>query len=475
MAGSDNILINPFERPMSPDINNLQSMLSRTIADLLRYGEMLRVVGTPVDSVRNVVLGGLVVSPSGSDVSISTGALLQDTGSLAPTPGALDSSYRIAINRSATTMVMPAPGADTYYLIEGQMVNTVTVTESRDLLNPTTGVFAPSLVTKQQERRITFQLLTGAADAPAPSGGNWVPIAIVRRPAGGGAVLATDIIDVRPLHEMGRERPALPTVREGCMAVATPGAATAVTLRALIDGAGGLRSADVTTGTLTITGADIIAPGLVFAADTWYYLYLAPWSALTLNPRFATATQSRSGVLVLTGVNPTNQRRNGGSIALPPPFGVVAAPAGSAYLVGAVRRNAANSGFITMQSPDLRDFEHLGGTAEGVTVAFLNPPTSSNAITPTNVPAGIAAFNMSVDWDGGAGAPQRLIVFVSPTGTAADFSSRFGVDDAILNQFFDVEVPVLSWGTDQFDLRVALAAPDAATDATLRLTRYRYV
>ena len=125
----------------------------------------------------------------GNDVSVAAGVLLQDSATLTPVPGSLDSNYRVGINRVATIVAMPAPGGTTFYLIEGQVYELTTTTESRDILDPATGNFVPTNVPKQRERRVQFQVVAGGADAPAPSGGEWVPIAIVRRPGGGGAVV----------------------------------------------------------------------------------------------------------------------------------------------------------------------------------------------------------------------------------------------------------------------------------------------
>lgn len=343
MSGADNEVFNTLERAVSGDVNDLQSIAARFLSEMVRYWNATKIVGSQTDSPTNVVFGGLEVAPSGADVSVSPGALGQLSAVLPPAPGPLDSPFRLAWSDASSTVVMPAPGVETFYLVEGQMTEVVSSTQLRDIWTPPAGPFAPALVTKQTRRTIATQVVAGAlGQAPAPSGGDWVPLAIVRRPAGGGPVVATDILDVRPLAEGGRPRPRLASEVDGSLS--TVDGTSNVVVRYEMDGAGGARAFGG-LAPIDPTTATYLSPTTVVAASSWFYLYLAPWSALGLSPRFTDLTVEREGVLVLSSVAPTATRRNSAALDLPAPFGVVQAQPLSAYLVGALHRNAGNTGW----------------------------------------------------------------------------------------------------------------------------------
>ena len=118
MSNQDNVVFNVRERPLSSDQNNVESLHARTLAEMMLYQmtELNAIDGTSI--LRNVVLGGLAVVPNGSNVDVTAGVLFQNSGSLVPTPGTYDSSYRYGRNASSSTLTMASPASDTYYIIE---------------------------------------------------------------------------------------------------------------------------------------------------------------------------------------------------------------------------------------------------------------------------------------------------------------------------------------------------------------------
>lgn len=478
MSGADHITFNVRERPSSTDWNNLQSMEARTLNDLERYIQSAKLAGNSsvTGTIRNCVPDGLLVTPNGADVSISAGVLMQETTTLAPAPGSLDSSYRMGINRVATTQVMPAPGVTTFYLLEGQVAEVTTTTESRDILDPATGSFVPTNVPKQVERHIVFQLTAGGASAPAPVGGNWVPIAIIRRPGGGGAVVVSDVIDARPLAFNGELHPLYPRVDLGFL-YTDLAISDGVRLNAIMDGIGGVRSVLSVGGNISLSAAEILQPALGIAANTWYFLYLAPWAGTHRIAGYQSTTAVVDGVLVLSDVVPSEERLNSAPISLPAPFSVTQAPVNSSYMVAAVRRNAANTGWAQMQSSDLREFDYMGGVTNIATVAFLNPPgTGANAVAPaaTIIPAKCKHYRCSAEWIGAAAATDQMYVYVTAPGDAATFAFRASIDD-FLTSSFELDVPsYLFHNSPDFDVYVSAGVPNANTDCTLRLTKFWY-
>jgi hypothetical protein len=78
MSGNDNLLMNNLERALSADINDLQSIQARAMAEMARYGWATKRVADPLaESPGPFVLGGLLVSPSLNNVAVSQGVMGQ--------------------------------------------------------------------------------------------------------------------------------------------------------------------------------------------------------------------------------------------------------------------------------------------------------------------------------------------------------------------------------------------------------------
>jgi hypothetical protein len=415
MSGFDDIIWNNLERLLSPDLNAAQALQQRMTSDMMR--ELLEAqvytATNPAGSPRNVVVGGLEVSPSGTDVAVALGALLQDSAVLAPVPTAIDSTYRLGVLRSATVVAMPVPGVNSWVLIEAQVVRNVTLNEPRDIWNPATSSFGPAAVDKRSERNITFQITTLAAQVPVPAGGDWVPIAVVRRPAGGGPVLASDIHDLRPMayDQMGREGVSR-----------SPGAAITIARRednflrtSSVPGTpsnlirfhaeaflSGRRMWVETIGAVDITGVLFTEPGLVLAGSTFYYLYLAPFASTHL-PANQTASCAGRGLLMLSATGPAGGQGttvNTAPITPPAPWDTAALGSGEAVCVGALYRNAANTGWATQISTHDRM-----SVSESIQVHGAAAVAVNNFNLTTFVPTNARSARIRVYIDGDSGTP----------------------------------------------------------------------
>jgi len=420
MSGIDNEVFNTLERAESADVNDLQSLAARFLSEMARYGLASKRIADPnAETVGPAVLGGLLVTPSGNDVSVSPGVMGQQSATLPPVPGPLDSPYRLSRNAAAQTVVMPAPGGTTFYLIEAQMVEVTTVNSLRDIWTAPAGPFVPALVPKQRERQIVFQLLTGGAQAPAPSGGDWVPIAIVRRPGGGGPVAFSDIIDVRPL--VSDRAPAV-VVRERRSVVTTLAASNLVDVAVEVSGRGGKRAAIATA--LDVTAVGILDPTTVLAGNTAYHLYLAPWSPLTLAVR-QQGLVSFEGVLVLSAVAPTADGTNSGVLNLPAPYNILPALVGSAYHVATLARNAGNTGWLYQRTGDSHTSVVPPLAATGA------PALGDFPLNLYGVPATAKTVVLEVVHDG-VGAPlSNTTINLQDTGSATNLRSWVTYDDRL--------------------------------------------
>lgn len=464
MSGADGVIFNTLERATSGDQNDLQSMKDRMIADRLReqFGRHNWTVGLPIDVPENVVLGGLEVSPSGTDVLIAAGAMVQDSATVLPVPGPLDSDYRLGILRAAATETPPAPLV--WHLLEAQVDRVVTLTTTRDIYDPGTETFIPTPgVDKQEERRITFQWISGtAANIPAPTGGDWVPIAAVDQTGVG--LLVADIIDMRPMwdRDLAKTRDSLTggtlLASRGDRRVRTTATPLVVSNLVTIEAevfADPQRLFFIDFGT-DVTSADFAEVALVLAADTKYYVYLAPWSGLgPVDQR--SAIRFTRGVLVLSDTPPSSQglSRNSLALTLPPPFTTVVVPPGDAVCVASLLRNAANTGWVPMQSVTADWFMTPPNVVASAAPIAGSLAVPLGAVLPDTAQA--ARLRLNIADNGGAGVQGSLEP--GPTGAAPGQGwDAIAFDDAA-NGTADFWVPVRDSTT--FDLiHAGGAAPD---------------
>jgi hypothetical protein len=462
MSGNDNLLMNNLERALSADINDLQSIQARAMAEMARYGWATKRVADPLaESPGPFVLGGLLVSPSLNNVAVSQGVMGQISATLSPVPGTLDSTYRLSRLSSVATVVMPSPGTTTWYLLEAQMVQSVVTSAVRDIYNPGTQTFSPSLVPKVIEQGIQFQVVAGAAgQAPAPSGGNWVPIAIVRRPGGGGPVAATDITDVRPLLAP-RFSAMVNPLRRLCRTSAS--VSNDVEFAFELDGPGGRRAA---VGTADLTSVSYLDPGApALAANAIRYVYLAPWSGLAPRQNGSVAFE---GVLVVSNVAPTAGARNSAALTLPAPYGVASVATFAAYYAATLVRNSANTGWVPMTTNGNRtDFGHGTSYVAPFSDTFAPPATGDNALTTALVaPPTARTLLYQVCWNGAAAAGLAVNVRFQPTASTTDLAGAAPAfnDASASTASFSVQAQNTS-----LDLNIPTAGLNAGTSCRVRL------
>ena len=364
----DKVIINARERPYGPDINDLQSLIGRTFSNFMRYAHSTAVNGDSALASARACYGLAMTATPGSQtyVTVSPGALMHLSQTLAPAPGALDSPYRIGLLRNTLDVALPSPGSATWYLLEAQ-VSEATTSEQRDILNATTGVFESTLVTKRAEYSITTQWVAGtASQIPVPSFGDWVTIGAVLVQVGGTVLDDADAIDLRPLAilragntRQGWSRTAsVPVLRTD----ATPPSLATRQIRLAVDKAttnqdssgygGGLdlsvNDANSSLNPIDPSSASVLDPATTISASTWYYLYLCPWYDVAPLTSRQGASYAR-GVIVLSAVAPDAEGLfNGADITLPAPFGNYTVPEFQAPCIGALRSNAANNGWCPM-------------------------------------------------------------------------------------------------------------------------------
>jgi len=428
----DKLIINPRERPYSPDIMDLQAMASRAFADFMRYSHSTAFSAGSALSSASACYGLAMTATAGTQtyVTLSPGVLMQLSTTLSPVPGTLDSPYRVGIARSTANITLPTPGSATWYLLEAQMADSSTLTDTRDIMNALTGLFQSTLVTKRSETGVVTQWVAGtASQIPSPSFGNWVTIGAVLVQVGGTVLDSADAVDLRPLAKLrtvltrqGWSRKAtVPVLRTD----AAPAAAVSRIIRLAVDNAttnqdgsgygGGIdlsiSDANSLINPIDPSTASVLDPTTTLAASTWYYLYLCPWYDSAPFSSRQGASYAR-GVLVLSATPPDAEGLfNGASVTLPAPFGNYAVPAFQAPCVGALRSNAANTGWVPMTGgngefvlkPDIKAF--LAGGTQAISAALIPAHAKllrwAAGISFTGTPDATAAIHLQLGDVGG--------------------------------------------------------------------------
>ncbi len=151
----DRTIINPLERPLSVDIDQLQSQIDRAVRDTLR--RMFQISGTVQSGFLDT---GLKVTQNGvpdMNVLVTPGVGFQDlTGDVPTAIGGITgvddrSPYKpLPLNATMTIAIDAAPGAgqERYDIIEVKTDRRSENNLSRDVLNVGTGLFVPTLVNK---------------------------------------------------------------------------------------------------------------------------------------------------------------------------------------------------------------------------------------------------------------------------------------------------------------------------------------
>lgn len=357
MAMSDKVPFYLNEQYTSEDLNTLQDVIDAWIDDAAAFATFDRFTAAiasaiPADEQNPVVLGGLGATPSGNNISVAAGvAVVPDLGA---DPNRPLSQAVLARNAAAAVVTMPSPVTDTWYLVTAAAVQTSDAAVPRNRWVPGTRSWespAPSLV-KRTRMALAFTVSAGSA-TQIPTSLSRMPICAVFRPAGGGAVTNSQIVDLRPFADPGAKTGVVSFLRNAWN-TNTFGATGATTLsvntRAL--------SPDGAQLWVEATGIDPVAAAYkdpssgATAANQWWYLYLCPLAvggSTRVQPRHAQAgLTSQQGILVCSRAAPLG-RANNATVNLPSPFSNFASAAGHAVCIGALKRDPANTGWVGSQ------------------------------------------------------------------------------------------------------------------------------
>jgi hypothetical protein len=356
------------------------------------------------------------------------------------------------------------------------MIEVVTVTESRDILDTITGNFVPATVTKQVERQLEYQYVTGTAtNMPAPTGADgWQPVCGVFRLAGGGPVAATDIIDLRNflraeennLFFEGTQKFGHVVSRTYQTEVGTTKYFNRMDVEAVMSGnqrAFFHLPPDLPFRwvALSATTADPSALPSALATGEWFYVYLAAWYGLLpvgqkiryWNGAVEADIQSGvcRGVLVESQVSPFNQGGflNGATIHLPAPFNGFVVPVGGAVCIGAFKRDGAasiaqcwaNGNTVRVASPSLGITGNNGLFFSGTLVTGGSPRVIPlDPASPHTFPATAKWLKIHANALAGTAVAGTNTHAVNLTGTTKQLFSDFLAPDNDMS--WDIDYPL---------------------------------
>lgn len=214
MSSGKSMIINTRERAVSTDINRLQSFAAADVAEMFRYlliakttelsaGGRETVESTQTTPLTALIASGFLCAPQlgGTGLSISAGAMYAvdptgDTGDDSSAKFVVDTGLPIG---TISFLANAGPGIR-IDVVEMSIASTVIETDNRDIYDPVTGLFTPTLVNKVKKPKPTYRIRRGTQGAGYPgNAAGWLPLMVAAVPS-----TATDwddctCWDVRPL------------------------------------------------------------------------------------------------------------------------------------------------------------------------------------------------------------------------------------------------------------------------------------
>jgi hypothetical protein len=243
---------------------------------------------------RATILSGIRVRPE-----VGTTNCFVEPGAICildnPTPNADESRLAYVIDPGVQTggvlTLTPGSGGSIRIdVVECQRVETIIETDSRDIFDPATGLFSPTLVNKVKTGRLVYRIRTGVAGLGFPGiAAGWLPLAVCSVPAGATTWNDVTLWDVRPLYherivQPANARSALNIVQRHNVRSDVTTAPSEVRVSGVIEASFGVYKAGgqlIHPGTnnqwLDVRDATLAAPVLASANGTWNLYLLFPF------------------------------------------------------------------------------------------------------------------------------------------------------------------------------------------------------
>jgi hypothetical protein len=360
---------NTLERVTSSKLNEQQQLRAREQAEAFRALVRKFIVDVPPSvAPRSHIASGLSLEQSGTTtVVVQPGMLAQQVGSSppqVPTPGTYDSSYRTGLNLSILDATDPWDSTSAWWLLQAR-VEQVATTGTPDIYDPTTDTFAPAgaPIDIRYQSQVVVAWKKGTVTAiPTPDAG-YAPLGACYRPAGGGAIADSDIIQLSTqisdlssfASDDGVNR------RTGYRLFTNNGLETDTSNTAEFQLSGEVNGKKLFARSLadiTIRHADFVDPtylGDIAIDKLWWYIYLA--APVDQVPSNVYANIEHRGSIIISRVSPDNFGVNSASLTVPDPVGGTIS-AGEAIFVGAFRAIGTGSDIYSQFVDDNGKCEH---------------------------------------------------------------------------------------------------------------------
>ncbi len=355
-SGRREMVFNTQERAISVDLNRAQKFANQDLQEMLRLawdvtgsddldaGGVMNVTTGITSPLKAEVINGLMVKPQiGTQFCTFEGGVLM---AIAPDTGVDDSAYKYVrhIETGETVLVgANASGFTRVDVIECRPSPTQSqVSDSRDVFNPSTGLFSAAQVVKETKGFLEFRLRQGTAGAGFPGTvAGWLPLAVASVPNGSVNNDTVTFWDVRPLmndREFGPNALAsdMPLPPETTGFIQQDQVAFVSQLnghtRAFLNGrrlGGRLRRGSPGTDSdfTILSDTANIDPTFIAATQQLAYLYLCTPFSLPRWARYTDAVtglrkpRSPRGILLTSLVPPSNTGRPTAGIQFPAVFG----------------------------------------------------------------------------------------------------------------------------------------------------------
>lgn len=400
-SGLQHLIWNFQERVVSDDFNRAEQFAASALAELLRLPLTAIALeseaegkttpaATAGNPLRAVVFEGIRFRPEIGTTTgfVEPGCALVVYPDASPHPA--DSPARLLLDpgvQSAGTLTLTAGGGGARIdVVECQPTNVVTEADSRDVFDPSTGLFSPSLVNKVARGGLTYRIRTGTAGAGFPgTASGWLPIAVCLVPSSATTWDDCTVWDVRPLladladppHVVTRAFPRS-SFSEGSAVEESANVwkARGLVERSLSGWKVGGDLAPAASGSDYVglhSGAGNWEPGFAAVAERpWYLMLLQPfglprWSKLSPATALERTPQAPRGIPVFTQKAPNLDGEPSVAVALPTATGL-----GGSTTNGAV----VLSGYFGTGLPLFRSTILSGGETHLMRPGIALAPTS---------------------------------------------------------------------------------------------------
>lgn len=398
--------INPQERAISNDINRAQKFKERDVMELLRQwlcprttweedagvAEAPASVGAPPFAE---VINGLVVRPLNGTFSLAVDGGIVIMVDVPLADGSAAHYMRddgVPLTAPLTVGPNAGPGSRVDLVECALAAADETVSDSRDVFDPTTNLFTAASLPKEVQRRLQYRVRAGTPGSGVPAlQAGWLPLAAVLTPVGALSLNDCTLWDVRPLlsDRVNQGPLAVSEVQGDNLWLDLTGPLTAVKGHAKVahngrwlggelkrgspgaDGANGVDFSDATNGSTT------------FPAMWTIYLVtpggLPRWVRYTLSTDPGTRRpRGCRGIPIISDIQPDADGKPLTAIALPVTFGGMASTREARSLVHGYGTSAAGAqqGFVHARGRKMTLNYFVTSYPAGVVVDPVPAPTN---------------------------------------------------------------------------------------------------